>query len=259
MKKFKLKSVMSRQFPYKIETVAENLYVPWSIDISDEGKLYFTERSGTIKVIENGKLNPEPLITFGGTFVSQGEGGLLGIALDPAFSRNHYIYAMHSYLENNKIYNRIVRLIEKDNKASIDTIIIDSIPGGQIHNGGRIKIGPDNKLYITTGDSGNPALAQDLKSTAGKILRIELDGSIPKNNPFVNSPVYSLGHRNPQGLAWNSKNMLYESEHGQIGHDEINIIHPGANYGWPLVQGDEESINILIQKARFFHNKSIFN
>ena len=209
-KQFKLKSVMSRQFPYKIETVAENLYVPWSIDISDEGKIYFTERSGTIKVIENGKLNPEPLITFGGTFVSQGEGGLLGIALDPAFSRNHYIYAMHSYLENNKIYNRIVRLIEKDNKAYIDTIIIDSIPGGQIHNGGRIKIGPDNKLY--------------------------------------NSPVYSLGHRNPQGLAWNSKNMLYESEHGQIGHDEINIIHPGANYGWPLVQGDEESINILTQK-----------
>lgn len=155
---------------------------------------------------------------------------------------------MHSYLENNKIYNRIVRLIEKDNKASIDAIIIDSIPGGQIHNGGRIKIGPDNKLYITTGDSGNPALAQDLKSTAGKILRIELDGSIPKDNPFVNSPVYSLGHRNPQGLAWNSKNMLYESEHGQIGHDEINIIHPGANYGWPLVQGDEESINILTQK-----------
>lgn len=247
-KQFKLKSVMSRQFPYKIETVAENLYVPWSIDISDEGKIYFTERSGTIKVIENGKLNPEPLITFGGTFVSQGEGGLLGIALDPAFSRNHYIYAMHSYLENNKIYNRIVRLIEKDNKAYIDTIIIDSIPGGQIHNGGRIKIGPDNKLYITTGDSGNPALAQDLKSTAGKILRIELDGSIPKDNPFVNSPVYSLGHRNPQGLAWNSKNMLYESEHGQIGHDEINIIHPGANYGWPLVQGDEESINILTQK-----------
>lgn len=155
---------------------------------------------------------------------------------------------MHSYLEDNQIYNRVVRLIESNNKASIDTIIIDSIPGGQIHNGGRIKIGPDKKLYITTGDAGDPMLAQDTKSTAGKILRIELDGSIPKDNPITNSPIYSLGHRNPQGLAWNSKNILYASEHGQIGHDEINIIHPGANYGWPLVQGYEESTQIKTQK-----------
>lgn len=248
IKNFKLKSTVARQFPYKIETIVENLYVPWALDISDEGKIYFTERSGTIKVIENGKLNPQPLITFSEPFISQGEGGLLGIALDPDFLQNHYIYVMHSYLKDNQIYNRVVRLVENDNKASIDTIIIDSIPGGRIHNGGRIKIGPDKKLYITTGDAGNPMLAQDLKSIAGKILRIELDGSIPKDNPFVNSPVYSLGHRNPQGLAWNSRNILYESEHGQIGHDEINIIHPGANYGWPLVQGDEESTKVVTQK-----------
>lgn len=248
IKNFKLKSTVARQFPYKIETIVENLYVPWAIDISDEGKIYFTERSGTIKVIENGKLNPQPLITFSEPFISQGEGGLLGIALDPDFLQNHYIYVMHSYLKDNQIYNRVVRLVENNNKASIDTIIIDGIPGGRIHNGGRIKIGPDKKLYITTGDAGNPMLAQDLKSTAGKILRIELDGSIPKDNPFFNSPVYSLGHRNPQGLAWNSRDILYESEHGQIGHDEINIIHPGANYGWPLVQGDEESTKVVTQK-----------
>lgn len=240
--------VASSEFPYEIEVIAKNLHVPWAIDISDEGKLYFTERDGVIRIIEDGKLHPHPLITFRAPFVSRGEGGLMGIALDPNYSQNHYMYVMHSYAEGNKIYNRVVRLIEQDNKASINRVLLDKIPGGQIHNGGRIKIGPDQKLYITTGDAGNSALAQDLTSTAGKILRIELDGGIPKDNPIINSPVYSLGHRNPQGLAWNSKNILYESEHGQTGHDEINIIQPGVNYGWPLVQGDEDSKEVVIQK-----------
>ncbi|MGL5642616.1 MAG: PQQ-dependent sugar dehydrogenase, partial [Paraclostridium sp.] len=220
----KVKSIMSRQFPYDIEVIADKLYMPWAIDISNEGKIYFTERSGLIRIIENGKLNSQPLITFSDPFVSQGEGGLMGIALDPNFSQNHYIYVMYSYSEGNKIYNRVARLIENNNRASINKVLLDKIPGGQIHNGGRIKIGPDKKLYITTGDAGNPSLAQDLTSTAGKILRIELDGSIPNDNPIINSPIYSLGHRNPQGLAWNSKNVLYASEHGQSAHDEINII-----------------------------------
>ena len=244
----KIKTRKLRQVPYEIEIIAKNLNVPWAIDISNEGKIYFTERSGTVRVIENGKLNPTPLITFSKPFISQGEGGLMGIALDPNYSNNHYIYVMHSYLEVNQIYNRVVRLIENNNKASIDRVLIDKIPGGQIHNGGRIKIGPDNKLYITTGDAGNSSLSQSYTSLAGKILRIELDGRIPRDNPFPNSPVYSLGHRNPEGLAWNSKNVLYESEHGQSAHDEINIIKPGANYGWPLVQGDEDSTEIVIQK-----------
>ncbi len=244
----KVKAITSRQFPYEIEVIAEKLYVPWAIDISDEGKLYFTERSGAIRIIEDGKLNPQPLITFSAPFVSQGEGGLMGIALDPNYSQNHYMYVMHSYAEGNQIYNRVVRLVENNNKASIDQVLLDKIPGGRIHNGGRLKIGPDQKLYITTGDAGNSALAQDPTSTAGKILRIELDGRIPKDNPIINSPVYSLGHRNPQGLAWNSKNVLYASEHGQSAHDEINIIQPGANYGWPLVQGNEDSTEVMIQK-----------
>jgi glucose/arabinose dehydrogenase len=246
--KVKVKSRQSRQFPYEIEVIAEKLNVPWAIDVSDEGKIYFTERPGTIRVIENGKLNPHPLITLTTPFASQGEGGLMGIALDPNFLQNHYIYIMHSYLEGNKIYNRVVRLIEDNNSAVIDKIIIDKISGGRIHNGGRIKIGPDKKLYITAGDAGNPSSAQDPKNLGGKILRIELDGSIPNDNPIPNSPVYSLGHRNPQGLAWNSSNVLYSSEHGQSAHDEINIIYPGANYGWPLVQGDEESKETKLQK-----------
>lgn len=237
-----------RQFPYEIEVVADNLYVPWAIDISNEGNLYFTERSGSVRVIKDGKLNSQPLITFSAPFTSQGEGGLMGIALDPNYSQNNYIYVMHSYGDGNSLYNRVVRLIENNNKSSIDRILIDKIPGGRIHNGGRIKIGPDKKLYITTGDAGNSALAQDPTSTAGKILRIELDGRIPEDNPMTNSPVYSLGHRNPQGLAWNSKNVLYASEHGQSAHDEINIIKSGANYGWPLVEGDEETGEVMIER-----------
>jgi glucose/arabinose dehydrogenase len=239
---------LTRQLPYDIEVIVQNLYVPWAMDISNEGKIYFTERSGAVRIIENGKLLSQPLITLRAPFVSGGEGGLMGIALDPNFSRNHYIYVMHSYSEGNRIYNRVVRLLESNNRATLDRVIFDRIPGGRIHNGGRLKIGPDQKLYITTGDAGNSALAQNPTSTAGKILRLELDGRIPVDNPIANSPLYSIGHRNPQGLAWNSRNMLFASDHGQSAHDEINIIYPNANYGWPLVQGDETSSEVTTQR-----------
>ncbi len=248
-RKFVLKNVFeTNDFPYEAEVVAENLHVPWAIAVSGEGRLYFTERSGTIRVIEDGKLRQQPLITFGEPFISLEEGGLMGIVLDPNFSQNHYIYVMHTYAEGNQIYNRVVRLIERNNRASIDRVLLDKIPGGRIHNGGRLKIGPDQKLYITTGDAQNAALAQDSASLAGKILRIELDGGIPDDNPFAGSAVYSLGHRNPQGLAWNRDRTLYASEHGATAHDEINIIKSGANYGWPLVQGDEDEREDKIQK-----------
>jgi glucose/arabinose dehydrogenase len=172
----------------------------------------------------------------------------MGIALDPDFSQNHYIYTMHSYAVGNQIFNRVVRLIEYNDRAFIDRVLLDLIPGGRIHDGGRIKIGPDRKLYITTGDAGRPILAQDYTSLAGKILRIELDGTIPVDNPINASPIFSLGHRNPEGLAWSSENILYASEHGQTAHDEINIIYPGGNYGWPFVQENEDYGEVVIQK-----------
>ncbi|WP_122639512.1 PQQ-dependent sugar dehydrogenase [Romboutsia sp. Marseille-P6047] len=245
---FIYKLILSRQITYEIEVIAQNLNVPWAIDISNDKRIYFTERSGSIRVIENNILNPNPLIRFELPFVAQGEGGLMGIALDPNYSQNHYIYVMHSYSDNNKILNRVIRLLERNNTLSIDKILLDQIPDNQFHNGGRIKIGPDRKSYITTGDAQNPSLSQDTSSLAGKILRIELNGNIPIDNLFPNSPVYSLGHRNPQGLAWSSNNVLYSSEHGQSAHDEINLIIPGGNYGWPLVQGYEDSNVITIQK-----------
>ncbi len=247
--------INSNEFPYDIEIIAINLFIPWAIEISKDNTLYVTERSGSIWIMKDGLFLPEPLITFESPFISQGEGGLMGIALDPDFISNHYIYVMHSYIDNERIYNRVVRLFEDNNKASIDRVILDRIPGGNIHNGGRIKIGPDQKLYITTGDAGIPNLSQDIKNLAGKILRINLDGGIPTDNPFKNSPVYSFGHRNPQGLAWNSNNILYESEHGQTAHDETNIIIPGANYGWPIVQGNEDANNMIFKKPLLQSNE----
>lgn len=229
------------QFPYVAEVVADNLDVPWALDIASDGRIFFTERPGRVRVIQSGKLLEEPAISFPAPFVSEGEGGLLGLILDPQFDSNHYLYVYHTYREQGSTFNRVIRLREESNRARMDKVLIDKIPGSGIHNGGRLKIGPDQKLYITTGDARNPELAQDPSSLAGKILRINLDGTIPTDNPFPGSAVYSWGHRNPQGIAWTlDGSTLYSSEHGQSAHDEINRIEPGANYGWPVISGDEQ-------------------
>ena len=175
----------------QIEVVAENLKIPWGMQIAENGDLYFTERPGRVRVIAHGELQEEPLYTFEEPFITFGESGLLGIVLDPNHAENGYLYVMHSYEEGSEIYNRVVRLVEKDGMATMDQVLIDQIPGGRIHNGGRIEIGPDGKLYITTGDSGIATLAQNPESLGEKILRINLDGSIPEDNPFANSPVYT--------------------------------------------------------------------
>jgi glucose/arabinose dehydrogenase len=229
------------QVPYTHEIVAERLNVPWALAFAPDGRLFFTERPGTVRVIQQGRLLPNPVIAFPAPFVSEGEGGLLGIAVDPDFTVNHYLYVYHTYREQENVYNRVVRLRVEDNQASVDKVLLDRIPGGLIHNGGRLTIGPDRRLYITTGDAGVPERAQDLSSLAGKILRINLDGTIPADNPFRHSPVYSWGHRNPQGIAWSPEGSMYSSEHGAFAHDEINLIEPGANYGWPIIQGDEQA------------------
>ncbi|MDF2557628.1 MAG: glucose sorbosone dehydrogenase [Bacillales bacterium] len=233
------KETTVNEFPFEVEVIAENLIIPWSVALSGNGDLYFTERNGFIKVIEKGKKQPKTLIKFESPFVMVGEGGLQGLVLHPDFESNHYLYTYYTYQDNKQLFNRVVRLIKENEKITIDQVLLDRIPGRDHHNGGRLKIGPDKKLYITTGDAGNAMLAQDLTSLAGKILRINLDGSTPLDNPFAKSPIYSYGHRDPQGLSWDINNRLYEAEHGEIGHDEINIIQKGANYGWPIIQGDQ--------------------
>jgi glucose/arabinose dehydrogenase len=230
-------------FPYVQEVVADHLNVPWDMDAASDGRIFFTERPGVIRVIVAGKLQAEPVFKFTDPFYSQSESGLLGIVLDRNFAANHYFYVYHTYQENKQTQNRVLRMVEKGNKATIDKVLIDHLPGEVNHDGGRIKIGPDGLLYITAGDALDRPSAQDVAKLGGKILRIGLDGSIPKDNPFPGSPVYSLGHRNPQGLAWNpTTGKLFSSEHGQSAHDEINMIEPGANYGWPLIEGDQGTV-----------------
>lgn len=227
---------------YRVEIIAENLEVPWGIAFAPDGRIFVTERVGNLRVIEDGILNPEPVKVLN---VSGFEGGLLGIALDPNFEENHYMYLYYTYNDFLSTYNKLSRFTESDNQLSDEIILLDKIAGGPFHDGGRIKFGPDGMLYITTGEAGIPDRAQDLNSLGGKILRINPDGTIPDDNPFENSPIFSYGHRNPQGLDWDPvTNKLVISEHGPSGergsaHDEVNVIESGKNYGWPEVVGDE--------------------
>lgn len=234
-----IEKAQTNEFPYEVEVVAKSLNVPWAMAIDQNDTIYFTERKGNIWMVENGVLSSEPLYTFEYPFQSSGESGLMGIALDEDFENNGYMYVMYTYRERGKLNNAVARLVKTGDELIFDQVLIDQIPAARIHNGGRIKIGPDGKLYIATGDADVAELAQDLSSLAGKILRINVDGSIPQDNPFPDSPVYSYGFRNPQGLAWDSQGVLYASEHGSSAQDEINVIIPGGNYGWPVVRGGD--------------------
>jgi len=227
----------------KVETLAENLTIPWSIDWVSDETILFTERNGNLRIIQNGELQDEPLLLLG---VGGVEGGMLGITVDPNYSENNYLYVYYTYNELISTINKLVRYQMIEGAVTEDKVLLDGIPGGPFHDGGRIQFGPDGKLYITTGEAGNPDFAQDLNSLGGKILRINSDGTIPEDNPYSDSPIYSIGHRNPQGIDWDESGNLVATEHGPSGwrgvaHDEINVIIPGANYGWPDVIGDEVS------------------
>jgi len=173
--------------------------------------------------------------------VERGESGLMGLALDPAFGDNDRLYVCYTTEKQGRLVNRVVALVLRDGHASEERVLVDDIPGASIHDGCRLKFGPDAKLYATTGDAGDGRLAQQRDSLAGKILRLNADGSVPADNPFAGSPIWSFGHRNPQGLAWDRQGRLYAAEHGPSGlpccHDEVNLILPGRNYGWPEVYG----------------------
>jgi glucose/arabinose dehydrogenase len=217
-----------------VQVLAQNLDVPWAIDIAEDGRLFFTERTGSVMVVDkNGSLLSDPVAYI--NVMQNGESGLLGLVLHPNFTENHLLYVYHTYSNNSAVLNKVLMLTENDNKIVESKVIIDNIPAAERNDGGRIKFGPDGKLYIATGDAQQPELAQDAGSLAGKILRLNSDGSIPEDNPFEGSPVYSYGHRNIQGLAWHPLSEdLYASEHGPEGNDEINLIKPGSNYGWPI-------------------------
>ncbi|GAA0371328.1 PQQ-dependent sugar dehydrogenase [Bacillus horti] len=217
--------------------VAGGLNIPWSI-VHHEDIFYLTEREGVIAKVENGEVTREELDVTE-EVLHYGEGGLLGFVLDPNFADNAKAYLYYTYGTEAEALNRVIEVEHREGTWVETAILIDEIKGAQFHHGGRLAIGPDDKLYITTGDALEESLSQDLNDVAGKILRLEFDGSIPEDNPDPSSPIYSYGHRNPQGLAWDEEGQLFSSEHGPSAHDEINRIEPGLNYGWPEIMGDE--------------------
>lgn len=223
----------------RIEIIAEDLEIPWEAAFFADGAMIVTERPGNLTVIGK-EIKKVPVETT----YHHGEGGLMGMALHPDFKNNQWIYLYNTVEKNGKTVNRVERYKFTGSGLSDKTIIIDNIPGASYHDGGRIAFGPDGLLYITTGDAGEGLLAQDLNSLAGKILRIKDDGSLPSDNPF-GTAVYSYGHRNAQGLAWDPSDQLWSTEHGPSGviggRDELNKIEKGKNYGWPLIAGDESS------------------
>lgn len=220
------------------EVIADQLRIPWAID-KFGNTFYISERQGAIVKVENG-VKTRQMVRLEKRLSTASEAGFLGFVLAPDFERTKTAFAYYTYQNGSGQFNRIVELKLTDNVWQETRVLLDKIPSGNVHHGGRLKIGPDGKLYATAGDAAEkPEIAQDLRSLGGKILRLNIDGSVPNDNPFPGSYVFSYGHRNPQGLAWALDGTLYESEHGPSAHDEINKIERGGNYGWPEIIGDE--------------------
>lgn len=222
-----------------VEVVVQDLDIPWDIEFLPSNEMLITQREGSLIRATEERREIIPVADVEAT----GEGGLLGIALHPNFSSNNYIYLYMTTQTATGLENIVYRYRLEENTLQDRALIIDGIPAGQNHNGGALQFGPDGKLYITTGDAGNSSNAQSLDSLGGKILRLNDNGSIPTDNPFNNSPIYSYGHRNVQGITWDNSGILWATEHGPSGagsgFDEINRIEAGGNYGWPTIQGDE--------------------
>jgi glucose/arabinose dehydrogenase len=212
------------------KTIATGLQVPWGIAFLPTGDALVSERTtGRILRIPKGGGKPRTAMRVPGVDTGAGEGGLLGLAVSPHYAKDRLVYAYFTSDSD----NRIVRF----RLGGTPQAIVTGIARGGIHNGGRIAFGPDGKLYAGVGETGNTGLAQDLSSMNGKILRMNPDGSVPKDNPFPGSRVWSLGHRNVQGLAWDRSGRLWATEFGQNETDEVNLIRKGRNYGWPAVEG----------------------
>lgn len=214
--------------------IAANLDAPWSI-VFYRGAALVSERD-TARVVEIGA--DRSIREVGGIEAAApgGEGGLLGLAV-----RDSWLYAYYTTADDNRIER--FELLGEPGALSLGPgqVILDGLPSAQNHNGGRIAFGPDEQLYVTVGDAGDRDSAQDLDSLGGKILRLTADGEVPQDNPFPGSPVYSFGHRNAQGLAWDTDGHLFATEFGQNTWDELNLIEPGGNYGWPQAEGNADT------------------
>lgn len=227
----------------ELTVLAENLNAPWSIEKNND-IFYITERPGAIVKVEDEKETRQE-VSLSNDLATADEAGFMGFALAPDFEGKNQAYAYYTYTDENGQFNKMITLIFEENQWREESVLLDQIPSGPYHHGGRVKIGPDDKLYITVGDALEENLAQQADSLAGTILRMNLDGSIPEDNTFEDSYVYSYGHRNVQGLSWLLDGTMYASEHGNSANDEINLIKAGANYGWPLIEGIQEQEGLV--------------
>jgi len=223
----------------RVERVAAGLEVPWAIAFLPGGDALVTERPGRIRLLRGGVLEAAPVATV--PVVAEGEGGLLGIAADPGFAENHRFYTYATVEAGGRTVNQISRWVLADDRrsASMDRVIVDGIPAGSTHDGGRIRFGPDGLLYAGAGDGRESRRAQDHGSLGGKLLRVTTDGAPADGNPFPGSAVFMLGVRNTQGFDFLDAQTLVVADHGpsgdtgRSGHDEVNVARAGANLGWP--------------------------
>lgn len=258
-----------------LDTVVTNLEVPWALDFAPDGRVFVTERGGQVRVIENGVLRAEPWATlpvFARDEIIGPESGLMGIALAPDFASSGHVFVIGTFWKRSqgglsgvidKVYrrgasllspgaaipyeNRVYRLTDGGGKGVDATVVIDDLPANHYHAGGALEFGPDGNLWVTTGEALASAFSNDPETASGRILRYRADGSVPEDNPIPGSPVYAIGLRNPQALAWHpERNLLVTTEHGpsglphedgRSGKDELNLVTPGANLGWPVVAG----------------------
>lgn len=216
--------------PIRTETFVPAANAPVTLAFAPDGRLFYTElQTGSVRVVQAGVLQAAPFVTV--PVATTGEQGLLGLAFDPNFAVNRFVYIYHTH--PNPLRNRVVRFTEANNLGSNETVIVDNLPVNSNHNGGRIGFGADGMLYVTVGDSGNPANSQSQTSRAGKLLRFNPDGTIPASNPVAGQAMYGMGLRNSFGLAFHpTAGTPYVSDNGPNCDDELDRIVSGGNYGW---------------------------
>src|SRR3990172_4321176 len=229
----------SQPVSFSRETVASGLEWPVSFAFSPDGRIVYSERfTGRIRIISGGAVQAGEVGNV--SVETAGEQGLLGLALDPDFEMSAWVYVYHTYRSESigDVMNRVWRFPAGGPPSGASESVLDGIPAGTFHNGGILGFAPDKTLFITTGDTTTGGNSQDPLSLAGKVLRVHRDGSIPSDNPFPGSPVYTLGHRNVFGIAFEPRTGVpFITENGELSDDEINRLVPGANYGWPWDRG----------------------